>query len=618
MDIPLGICAGRDPDLLRLGYAGKPGAAVLISTRTWCTIWKVVAVAILSANSTAQVQPSPSPTTDFQSLLHQGFELHEKSDYARAIPLFRRAYRVQPRDYFVNLLLGIDLLRTGEAAEAVRFLRMAAKIKPREEFPHGYLGEAEASLEHFAEAAAAYIQATRVAPESSQAAITLADFGLDRFAKIAVDLRSSRKGLAAEYRLQALANSAKDSSRLELLTRAADLDEDAPGIWSEIALVQIQANDTEVARKSAARALLHDSNDLRAWQVQTYIAASDNDAKDVVDRLNTIAQRSPSVLVQTLRDWPHHLHSPNPEMARGSAARFLTCLQQTCNPDEFLSQIPAPAKLPHTSSDILYREQRWEQLAALSPPLLSQSSAWFARGAALAHLNKCEDAIPALERSLYNSTAPTEARFLLSICYSREAASVAEHAEQTAGEDAPFHAIRGDVLLRLQANPEGAIQEYEAALAQGRNNPTLWARLAEAQLGAGKLEAAKHSAQEAVRLEEKCIPAKRTLAKIAMQERDYPAALSYLRELAAHAPHEMITRVELATACAQTGALEEALANLLPALQQGYPDEKGSLHYLLGTVLRRMGKGAEAQHAFDTARELSDHFQQGSHQARDE
>jgi tetratricopeptide (TPR) repeat protein len=195
---------------------------------------------------------------------------------------------------------------------------------------------------------------------------------------------------------------------------------------------------------------------------------------------------------------------------------------------------------------------------------------------------------------------------------------VAEHAKQTAGEDAPFHTIRGDVLLRLQANPEGAIQEYEAALAQGRNNPTLWARLAEAQLGAGQLESAKQSAQAAVRLEEKCLPAKRTLAKIAMQERDYSAALSYLRELAAHAPHEMTTRVELGTACAQTGALEEALANLVPALRQGYPDEKGSLHYLLGTVLRRMGKSAEAQQAFDTARELSDHFQQGSHQAQDE
>src|SRR6202023_2003613 len=136
--------------------------------------------------------------------------------------------------------------------------------------------------------------------------------------------------------------------------------------------------------------------------------------------------------------------------------------------------------------------------------------AWFQRGAALAHLKKCEDAIPALERSLYHTTAPMEARFLLSICYSREAASVAEQAKQTTGEDTPFHTIRGDVLLRLQANPEGAIEEYEAGLAQRRNNPILWARLAEAQVGAGRLEAAKQSAQAALRLEEKCLPAKRT------------------------------------------------------------------------------------------------------------
>lgn len=288
---------------------------MLIGPNRFCAIRLVVAIAILSASGIAQVHRSPPPTADFQSLLHQGFELHEKSDFGRAIPLLRSAYRIQPGDYFVNLLLGIDLLRTGQSADAIRFLRMAAKIKPREEFPHEYLGEAEASRGHFAEAAAAYIQATRVAPESSQATITLADFGLDRFAKIALDLRSSRKGLAADYRLQALANSANHSSQLELLARAADLDEDAPGIWSEIALAQIAANDFEAARKSAARAVLHDSDDLRAWQVQTYIAAKDNDAKHVVDGLNAIAQRSLSALLQTLRDWPRELHAPNPQVA---------------------------------------------------------------------------------------------------------------------------------------------------------------------------------------------------------------------------------------------------------------------------------------------------------------
>ena len=57
-------------------------------------------------------------------------------------------------------------------------------------------------------------------------------------------------------------------------------------------------------------------------------------------------------------------------------------------------------------------------------------------------------------------------------------------------------------------------------------------------------------------------------------------------------------RAELGKACAQTGALEQAWKNLSAALESGYPDEKGSLHYLLGTVLKKMGRAAEADRAF--------------------
>ena len=36
-----------------------------------------------------------------------------------------------------------------------------------------------------------------------------------------------------------------------------------------------------------------------------------------------------------------------------------------------------------------------------------------------------------------------------------------------------------------------------------------------------------------------------------------------------------------------------------PALARGYPDEKGSLHYLLGSILKRMDRNAEAAQALD-------------------
>ena len=76
-------------------------------------------------------------------------------------------------------------------------------------------------------------------------------------------------------------------------------------------------------------------------------------------------------------------------------------------------------------------------------------------------------------------------------------------------------------------------------------------------------------------------------------------------------------RIELAKACAQTGVSDEALRNLAPALAQGYPDEKGSLHYLLGTVLKKLGRTAEAEQAFASATQLSEAFQQKSYRDQD-
>ena len=596
----------------------NPGAAVSIRTHeTLRWIRYLVALAVLSASVLAQTRPAPS-NEEFESILHRGFQFHEQSAYDKALPLLQSAYRLQPRDYFVNLLLGIEMLRTGQAANAIAFLKTAAKVRPNEEFPLEYLGEAEASLDHYAEAAAAYIAARRAAPGSAQSSVTLADFSLDRFAKLTIELRGSGKGLAAAYRLQALALAPAHSSRVELLARAADLDDDAHGVWSEIALAEFTANDLVAARQSVNRAIDKDANDLRAWEVQTMIAANDKDAKYVVGRLNEIAERSPAALMQIFHDWPRDLHIPDPATATGPAAKFLACLQRAdCTPNGLSSPVSAHKKLSGASPERLYREQRWEQFVARTSVSTPDHQRTLQRGVALAHLNRCEDAISALERSL-QSASSTEAAFWLSVCYAREAANAAERVQQASGDDIDLHIIRGDVLLRLQGNTQGAIQEYQAALAQRGNDASLWARLAESQLGAGQLEGAKESAQTALTFEAKCPPAKRILAKIAMQGRDYAAALPYLRELVAHDPRELTTRVDLGTACAQTGALEEALANLGPALQNGYPDEKGSLHYLLGTVLRRMGKSREAERAFQTARELSEHFQQASHQEQDE
>ncbi len=593
-----------------------------VNLRRSCCL--LVFLASFSSSAWSQRRGATPAQQQFESILHNAFELHKQDQYAEAIPLLESAYKIRPGDYFVNLLLGIDLLRTGKSLRAVLFLKAAAKLRPQEEFPLEYLGEAQAGLGNYSEAARAYLAAQQASPESTQAAITLTDFSLDRFAQLAAELRSSQAGLAAEYRLQALSTSANDAYKLELLLRAAGLDDDSPGIWSEIAFVQCTSGDTVAARESVDRVLKKDPSDLRAWEVQTFIAAKDSDATAVVDHINAIAGRSSFALAQTLRDWPAGLHIPDPSAAKGAAVQFLKCLKGPhCDPNSLsksassksASSNSASSRPQHPSipAEQLYREQRWEKLAELAVPESNYHALW--RGIAFAHIDRCADAIPVLEHSIQDS-ASAEASFWLSACYSREAAVAAERVQKASGDDVASHIIRGDVLLRLQGNAKAAIQEYQAALSRRTNDASLWARLAESQLGAEQLESAEQSAQAALKFEARCLPAKRVLAKTAMQRRDYPMALAYLRELVAHDPRDVTTRVELGTACAQTGALQEALENLAPALQQGYPDEKGSLHYLLGMVLRKMGKDNEAEQAFQAAREISDRFQQESRQSK--
>lgn len=563
-----------------------------------------VLIATLFAHGYAAAQDN------FKPLVKEAFELHQHGQFSAALPLLRRAYAMQPYDYFVNLLLGIDSLRTGDAQASVRYLKKASRVRPHEEFPLAYLGEAYALQEIFGEAAAAYMKAVSVAPTSAESSIAFVDFALSRFANISTSLRSSTKGLAAEYRLRALAVGENVGERVSLLQRSADLDPAAPGIWSDLGRASLAAGNVAAAEDAARHAGEANPNDLAAWTLDAQLAAQSHDWKRLQARLNAIAQRSAETLSLETKQWPKQNQAPAGAVS-GFAAKFLSCVQEgkVCEFPKNRSQSSNPATL--------FREQRWEQLTKLPAPPDGQSKAWIQRGIAFASLDDCVRAIPSLERGLTASSTDTYALFQLSRCYSQEAGRIAHQVQQSADSEAPLHTMRGDILLRLQAKPEPAVAEYQQALTLDPNDPAILERLAEAQFGAGKTEDARSSAQAALKIDPQRVGAKRTLAKIAIQERDYSTALPYLRELAARNPQDVTGKVELGKACAQTGALDEAFQNLAPALEHGYPDEKGTLHYLLGTVLKKMGRTTDAEQAFATAAQLSDAFQHKSYHDQD-
>ena len=142
------------------------------------------------------------PNDEFRGLLQQGFALHQQARFVEAIPLLERARRMEPNDYFANLLLGIDLLRTDKTTKAIGFLQTAARVNPDEDTPEEYLGEAQARLGHFAEAATAYMESVKRARRSEESVLAWAGFALERFRQIGEQLRSSETGVAAMRTLQ--------------------------------------------------------------------------------------------------------------------------------------------------------------------------------------------------------------------------------------------------------------------------------------------------------------------------------------------------------------------------------------------------------------------------------
>ncbi len=550
---------------------------------------------------------------DVKTLLQRGFELHQKGQFAEALPLLQKAHSLAPNDYFLNLLVGIDSLRTGQTKAAIPFLKTASRQRPREEYPLAYLGEAYASEAEYGDAADAFIKAVRVAPGSSESAVAFVDFALARFASMSAALRSSKKGLAAEYRLRALAQLKDPALRLPLLERTADLDPTAPGIWSDLAETAIIGGNLNAASNYSEKALAADATDHGAIIIEAQLAAQRSEWDRAIKLVNSVAQNSPGALSRALGRWPGELRPPPSLTVSGPAVKFFACVREARTTCELSFSGKTSAEKPAA----LFREQKWEQLTKIPPPQPSHTVAWFQRGVAFAQLEQCQQAIPSLERGLSKSDPDIYGMLLLSWCYSREAGRAADQVQHSGNDQAPVHIMRGDILLRLQAKAAAAVSEYQQALAQDAGDPAILERLAEAQLGSDQIDAARQNAQAALKVDPQRFAAKRTLAKIAMQDRDYPVALPYLRELVSRDPQDASTRVELGKACAQTGALDEALQNLAPALAHGYPDEKGSLHYLLGGVLKKMGRSVEADQAFATAAQLSDAFQQKSYRDQD-
>ena len=412
--------------------------------------------------------------------------------------------------------------------------------------------------------------------------------------------------MAVVLRLEAEGSQSGSESREALLGRSATADPEQAGIWGELGVEQLRRGMRKEAAASLKVAQDHQPSGSWTLQLEAMMAAEQGNWKEAGARLFELGGHSPAAFQSAMQAWPSNFIPPKEVsgalwdcMRSGSTA----CLQK----------IDFPQGESPRDEEQLFAEERWEQLAARPEPLLP--AGWFHRGVALADLNDCPRAIPALERGL--EPGAETAAYWLERCYASEAERATARLRGL-GDQAVFHRVQGDYLVRVKQDAQAAIGEYLKACQLQPRNPVLSERLAQAYMSLGEMPQAKQAAREALSLDPRRPAALKLLASIAMNERDYSTALDSLHKMLALRPSDAWARVQLGIAYAQTEQPQRALDYLQTALAAGYPDERGALHAMLAGVFRKLGRKQDAQTAAAEANRLSDLFQQHGQKSIDD
>lgn len=551
---------------------------------------------------------SSAAQESIDELLKQSEACSQLGDYTCSIASLRKARQIAPQNYEVNLLLGVSLLRVRRPQEAVVPLRQAEEIHPNEGAPQGYLGEAFAALKDFPLATQAYQDAVLRSPASGELWTRWADFDLERYRVLGLQLRATQVGLATVLRVQAAALGKGTQGREDLLERAALADGKQSGIWGELGIEQLERGLSDKAAASLKMAQDRQPQDSWTLRLEARMAAVHGNWQDAQKNLLALGSRSPKVLSRELQSWPRRLVPDN-----DVPGEVWNCLRVQGSAD-CLGRIAFPDPGDTETPEQLFAEQRWERLVAI-PAATSTDTQWFYWGVAWAELSDCSRALFPLERGLDSGTE--RAAFWLELCYASEAERAVTHLAAL-GEQVTVHRLRGDILVRIKGDAKAATDEYAEAIRLKPDEAGLLERLAQAYMSLGDLQRAREAAQKALSRNANRPLVLKLLASLAIQEREYSGALVYLNKMLAANPNDAWARVQAGIVCAQTGSLEQALLYLEPALAAGYPDERGALHATLARVLRKLGREQEAQRAIEEAERLANHFQAGGQNGFDD
>src|SRR5215467_971263 len=159
----------------------------------------------------------------------------------------------------------------------------------------------------FAGTAQAFQAGLAGAPDAAELWMKWADFSLERFRILGLELRRTQTGMAAVLRLQGEGLQDGKESREALLKQSATANPEQRGIWGELGVEQLRSGLREEAAATLKTALERQPEDLWTLRLAGVGTAARGDWKEAESKLLQLGSRSPAMLRDAVQAWPRDL-----------------------------------------------------------------------------------------------------------------------------------------------------------------------------------------------------------------------------------------------------------------------------------------------------------------------
>jgi tetratricopeptide (TPR) repeat protein len=513
-----------------------------------------------------------------------GLMQHESREYSQAADAFRSALRLNQSLFVPNLFLGLDLLQLDRPKEAVAPLLAAQQLNPGDPQPPLALGRTFHMLWDPEKSWKWYERTIALAPRSGQAwyGLGLAYFDLAEAAGARLTDSFGESVYVAELTANALAEEGR-------LTEA---------IYAYRTLLALGGTPPRCSHASFGLVLLRHGNATEAEQEFKRDQASCSAARIGMARLLYESGEREKGLAM-LAD----LADSDPESFEVSLPRFwegldtpqletrLALLRQSAS--VMAGVVATRIREGVRSAAVLEPERSLPEPGDLAGLAQLASSAFFS-----GHFRTAALASDRLRRKYPNDPSgwywAVQANQRLGVAALARAAEVEP-------DSSTVHALLGDYYRRRRMFDQ-AREEYSKVLAISPDSPAGLAGLASTDLGDGKLEAARATAQRILNRNPADADINLLMAEILVAQHEEENAEPYLKRSLSVRPdllphvHALLGRV-----LEKKGREKEAIEELKQGLAS---DEDGSVYYQLARLYQRMGDPKSAEAAFEKSKQL--------------